>query len=77
MEKKYFSVDRFESDFAVIEDDDERTFNVLISKLPIGTSEGDVLFLLDGQYLFDKEETQKRREYLLAKLRKIEKNNSI
>ncbi len=72
MDKKFFSVDRFEEDFAVLEDDGQKHSNVLRSKLPVGVGEGDILFLLDGQYFFDKEETERRRNYILEKFKIIE-----
>ncbi len=78
MDKKFFSVDRFEEDFAVLEDDGQNHLNVLRSRLPVGVCEGDILFLLDGQYFFDKEETERRRNYILEKLKIIEsKTNGI
>ncbi len=77
MKKKFFAIDRFEENFAVLEDEDESHINVLRSKLPIGVNEGDVMFLLDGHYFFDKEETERRRNYIIEKLKILELRNNL
>ena len=58
----YLSVDRFEEDFAVCEDEQGNTLLLLREELPDGVGEGSLLFVCeDGTYILDKEETARRR----------------
>lgn len=59
---KYFSIDRFEGDFAVCVGDDEEVVKVKRSKIPKYAREGDVLRLVDNTYEIDKEETKNRKK---------------
>ncbi len=60
---KYVVIDRFEGNFAICIDDDEKVFEIEIKRLPVGSKEGDVLKKLKGdRYEFDEKETKKRRE---------------
>ncbi len=54
-------LDRFEENFAVIENGDEM-ISVSRELVSADAREGDVLTEMDGRYFPDKEETQKRRE---------------
>ena len=54
-------LDRFEENFAVIENGDEM-ISVSRELVSVDAREGDVLTEMDGRYFPDKEETQKRRE---------------
>lgn len=56
------SVDRIEGDYAVLEDDDEGRFDILMSELPQGCKEGDIIDLTDGVFTVDAVETEKRRK---------------
>ncbi|MDK2816208.1 MAG: hypothetical protein PWR22_837 [Moorella sp. (in: firmicutes)] len=60
-----FIIDRFEGDWAVIETDDRKTFNLPRSVLPRDAKEGDVITLTAS---IDVETTQKRREKAKALL---------
>ena len=68
MEK--FIVDRFEEEYAVLEKETLETVDVLRTELP-DAKEGDVLIYENGVYTVDCEETQKRKEFIQEKLRKL------
>ena len=67
---KRFIVDRFEENFAVLEKEEGGTVDVLKSELP-EVREGDVLICENGCYTVDYEETQKRKELIREKMRKL------
>lgn len=69
---KKLIVDRFENDFAICEDDNERFFGIVVSELPLGAKEGDVINILnDGTLSINIEETKKRKECIKAKTKKL------
>lgn len=62
----HYSIDRFEGDFAVCESSGGEFTDILISLLPVGVCEGDILVLAqDGKLVVDAEETQRRRNEIL------------
>lgn len=62
----HYSIDRFEGDFAVCESSGGEFTDILISLLPAGAREGDILVLAeDGKLMLDAEETQRRRDEIL------------
>ena len=65
-----YIIDRFEGDFAVLERENGGTVDVLKADLPDAT-EGDVIVFENGFYKVDKEETQRRQELILEKMRKL------
>lgn len=67
-----FIIERFEEDFAVLEDL-EKDCNVKIKKalLPKEARESDVIMLVDGRYNLDLKETEKRRNENIELLRKL------
>ena len=67
---KKFIVDRFEEEYAVLEKEEGGTIDVLKSELP-EVKEGDVLIYENGFYTVDYEETQKRKELIQEKMRKL------
>ena len=67
---KKFIVDRFEEEYAVLEMETLETIDVLKTELP-DVKEGDVLVYENGVYSVDYEETQKRKEFIQEKLRKL------
>ncbi len=67
---KKFIVDRFEEEFAVLEKEEGGTIDVLKSELP-EVREGDVLTYENRCYIVDYEETQKRKELIQEKMRKL------
>ena len=68
MEK--YIIDRFEGDFAVLEKESGGTIDVSKKDIP-DAKEGDVLILENGIYKVSLEETQRRKELIAEKLRKL------
>lgn len=66
---QWYSIDRIEGKFAVIEADDKSVKNITLSELPVGIKEGDVLAFENGEYYVDIQETQRRKD-LAIKLQK-------
>lgn len=67
----FYTIDRFEGDYAVLEDDDENRVNVKRALLPVTAKESDVL-VFDGEtYTVNAEETEKRRQSVIEMLRKM------
>lgn len=68
----YMTVDRIESDYAVMLLDDGSTFNMEISALPSGAAEGSVLgFDENGNLCIDREEQKKRRNRNIELTKKL------
>lgn len=61
---KYYSIDRFEGDFAICIGDDEKIYKLELKKIPEKAREGDVLKKVDGILTVDEEETKKRKDEL-------------
>lgn len=66
-------IDRFEEDFAVVEDTDtEKLINIEKSAVDANAKEGDVIFLTDcGEYRVDKAATEKRRAEILEMMKRL------
>lgn len=64
----YYSIDRFEEEWAVLQDDDGRSVTVERSRLPAQARQGDLLVEKEGAYFVDEKETAARRE----RIRRIE-----
>ena len=61
------SLDRFEGDYAICEDDAQRRHEIHQSKLPTNAKPGDILTLSsDGILSIDKAETAKRQARIKA-----------
>jgi hypothetical protein len=58
--KLYYTIDRFEGKYAVLESDERKIYNVPKSKLPPKAKEGDVFYIKGNSYIFDKKETRRR-----------------
>ncbi len=56
-----FIIDRFEGEYAVLEDERKNMSNVLKSVLPNDVKEGDILVFENGNYHIDKNGTTKRK----------------
>lgn len=70
-------IDRFEADFAVCEKHGREMVNIPIADLPTGSKPGDVINIIDGEYVINPEETKKRKEDVqnrFSKLFKKQKN---
>ncbi len=66
-----YSVDRFEGNIAVLEDDNRHTIDVARSLLPCEIKVGDCIRLKNGKYEKDADETalrRKRTERLMKQL---------
>ena len=57
-------LERFEDRFAIIENGDKR-LEVDISSVAPEVKEGDVLIMINGRYVADKEETIRRRKEII------------
>lgn len=62
MEKAFYTVDRIEGSYAVLEDNEENIINVEIINIKGDLKEGKVLYKKDALYFIDEEETRKRSE---------------
>ena len=70
---KYFIIDRFEEDFAVLETPKETIQEVKRSDLPIDAKEGDYLLYCDTKWSIDHEATKVAREKIIARLAQLKK----
>lgn len=69
-------IDRFEGDFAVVEDSDrEEMTNIHRDFIEENAKEGDVIVLFETFYMIDHAETKKRREEILALKKNISENH--
>lgn len=57
-----YTVDRFEGEYAILEDEYGRLYDVLREELPTDLREGDILQENEGKYMINEEETAKQRE---------------
>lgn len=55
-------IDRFEGDFAIVEDKNREMHNIEITKLPQGIMEGDFVFEENGVFLVDEAESKSRKK---------------
>lgn len=67
----YFSVDRFEEDYAVLVDENGNSLPVERSLLPFEAKEGSVLKLDDGEYFLDRKEESARRKRIVSLQNKL------
>ncbi|MCL2036884.1 MAG: DUF3006 domain-containing protein [Oscillospiraceae bacterium] len=64
-------IERFEGDFAVLEVATGGHIEVKRELLPVASKEGDVVELQNGIYVVNAEETESRRQNVIARLRKM------
>ena len=57
-------VDRFEDNYVVCEDENQKVLNILKDEIEGEVKEGDILVFCDGKYIVDKAETIDRKEYI-------------
>lgn len=57
-----YSIDRFEGEFAVLQDDERNSMDVLRSLLPDNARQGVVVIFEDEKWRIDAEETSTRRD---------------
>ncbi|MCI8497040.1 MAG: DUF3006 domain-containing protein [Clostridiales bacterium] len=61
----FWSIDRFEGDYAVCEDENGHMHSIARKLLPETAEEGDVLRMEGGTYAVDREETERRRQEVI------------
>ena len=72
MEKEIWVIDRFEGDFAICENrENKEKRKVEIEKLPKSVKEGSVLKVEDGKYALDLEEQEKIEKRIEEKMKNI------
>ena len=75
-EGKLFSLDRIESDCAVLIDDDDVSRVVALSDLPPDACEGNMYRRVGDAYIVDAEATQARRERIQALQNRLRRQKS-
>lgn len=59
----FLSIDRFDGDYAICQDDNEKLYEIKMSKLPENAKLGDILKISpDGTLAFDMAETLNRKK---------------
>ncbi len=66
-----YSVDRIESDLAILVDEEGNSFPIPLLELPTGIKAGDMLRWQDDGYCLDERVTQERRSYVLSLQEKL------
>ncbi|MGN0631581.1 MAG: DUF3006 domain-containing protein [Ruminococcus sp.] len=68
----FYSTDRFEGEYAVlISDEDGSQIITERENIPPEAEEGSILLLQEGQYILDKEETERRRREFFLRTKKL------
>lgn len=70
MQLKY-TIDRFESDFAICEASDQRMVNIPFEDIPANSVEGDVLKYVEGRYVKDTRATAAARRRIREKMERL------
>ena len=73
--KKYIVVDRIEGEAVICEREDEQFITLDRTLLPADVAEGDCLLQIEGVWMLDKEETERRLEEVQQYLKCIFENN--
>ena len=55
-------IDRFEEEYAVCENEDMRMVNIPVMYLPKGVKEGDCIYLVNGKYIINNNETERLKK---------------
>ena len=67
----FYTIDRFEGEYAVLEDDSENRIIIKKALLPKEAGESDVLEFDGESYVVNAEETEKRRQAVTELLRRM------
>ncbi|MEG1027507.1 MAG: DUF3006 domain-containing protein [Oscillospiraceae bacterium] len=59
-----YSVDRIENNILICYDDNDNKKEIPLSQCQIDVKEGDIIEYIDGKYIVNKQETQKRKDYI-------------
>ncbi|MCD7784045.1 MAG: DUF3006 domain-containing protein [Oscillospiraceae bacterium] len=73
---KLYTIDRFEGEFAVLEEDGDGHIDVPKGQLPEGTHEGDVLEQSETGFIIREDLTRERRERIIGKQKRLFKHRS-
>ena len=68
---KYYCIDRIEGEYAVIECPNRKMIDVSISELPENIKEGDCLKKVEGRWIIDNEERERRIKKMKDLLNRI------
>lgn len=66
-----YTIDRFEEEFAICEDEEQRMVSIPLSRLPEHIKEGDILDEQEGNFLLDPEASALRRQAMDQKLKDL------
>ena len=66
-----YIIDRFESDYVVLEDENGNISNISREYLPEEVKEGSIIYYVDGKYLINTLEEEKRRNYIREKMNSL------
>jgi hypothetical protein len=67
----YYTVDRIEGDFAILQDSNVNSRDVKLSDLPENTKEGDIFRFENHIYVFDEERTKEVKKMVSEKFKKL------
>ncbi len=70
--KKYI-VDRIEEGFVILQDENKKMSDIPKSEIP-DAKEGDIVILENSGYKIDAVQTQKRKEFMTEKMKRLLKN---
>ena len=71
----FLTLNRIEEDtFAVLTDDDGRKYDVPVSQMPEELHIGNVYEFIDGVYIYNRKETEKRRSAAKDRLKRFFRN---
>ena len=68
---EYIVVDRITGEIAVCEEPNRTMREIPLALLPPQVSEGDCLYISEGVYYIDKDETLRRREQNVQRLKRL------
>jgi hypothetical protein len=66
-----YTIDRFEGNFALCEDESGSQRQIPLSALPETAREGDIITEKDGAFTVNEEATEKRREKMQQRLNRL------
>lgn len=70
----YYSIDRFEGTYAVLIADEDGSQSIVERKMiPAEAEEGSLLLMQDGTYIYDADETARRRKEFFRRTRNLTK----
>ena len=68
----YYIIDRFEEEYAVCENSETgKMENIEKNKIPTEAKKGDVIVLIDGEYLLDIYKTEERKRIINSKIKDL------